>query len=203
VKSINWRDAVNEILFGLTYTEEITDETVRWNAESAVHYTTLTLGSEVYHQAIIEALATGERLDSLRQLPQFDQAQIAGFLRALANRLEALRPWPEPKFRQLEVNRWTTFRDAVPIARLNASIRQVTDVLQRGFRPAGGAEPGMQVLMLKLATGEIVALLGSYGRGEGVTLLTDAGGDPAEVIEHFTAATGFPADEITTIRPNP
>jgi hypothetical protein len=26
VKSINWRDAVNEILYGLTYTEAITDE---------------------------------------------------------------------------------------------------------------------------------------------------------------------------------
>ena len=31
-------DAVNEILFGLTYTEAITDETVQWNADSAVHF---------------------------------------------------------------------------------------------------------------------------------------------------------------------
>jgi hypothetical protein len=191
----DWRDAINEILFGLTYTEEITDETVRWNADSAVHYTTLTFGPEAYYQAITEALASGESLDRLGQLPQFDQAQIAGFLRALADRLDALRPWPEPKLRQLGLDTWTAHRHAVPIARLNASIREVTDVLQKGFRPAGDAEPGMQVLMLKLATGETVALLGSHGPAEKVTLWTDAGDNPAEVIEHFTAATGFPADE--------
>jgi hypothetical protein len=195
----DWRDAINEILVGLTYTEEITDETVRWNADSAVHYTTLTFGPGAYYQAITEALASGESLDGLGQLPQFDQAQIAGFLRALADRLDALRPWPEPQFRQLEVDTWTAHRHAVPIARLNASIREVTDVLQKGFRPAGDAEPGMQVLMLKLATGEIVALLGSYGRDDDVTLSTDAVGDPATVIEHFTAATGFPPDKVTRI----
>ena len=195
----HWRDAINEILFGLTYTEEITDEIVRWNADSAVHYTTLTFGPGAYYKAIAEALASGEPLDGLGQLPQFDEAQIAGFLRALADRLDALRPWPEPQFRQLEVDTWTAHRHAVPIARLNASVREVTDVLQKGFRPADDGEPGMQVLMLKLATGEILALLGSYGGGDDVTLSTDAEGDPAAVIEHFTAATGFPPDKVTRI----
>jgi hypothetical protein len=199
VKPNNWHDAINEILFGLTYTDEITDETVRWNADSALHYTTLTLGPEVYYQAIMEALASGERLDSLGQLPQFDRAQIADFLRALANQLDALRPWPEPKVRQLEVDAWITFRHAVPIARLTVSIREVTDVLQKGFRPAGDAEPGMKVLMLKLATGETVALLGSYSRGDDVTLLSDATRDAAEIIDHFTEATGFPSDQVIRI----
>jgi hypothetical protein len=199
MKSINWRDAINEILFGLTYTEAITDETVEWNADSAVHYTTLTFGPEVYYRAIAEALASGEPLDGLGQLPQFDQAQIAGFLGALADRLDALRPWPEPQFRQLEVDTWTAHRHAVPIARLNASIREVTDLLQKGFRPADGGEPGMEVLMLKLATGEILGLLGSYGRDDDVTLSTDAADDPAAVIEHFTAATGFPPEKVTRI----
>jgi hypothetical protein len=199
VKSINWQDAVNEILFGLTYTDEITDETVRWNADSAVQYTTLTLGPEVYYQAIVDALASGERLDGLGQLPQFNQGQIAGFLRALANQLDTLRPWPEPKFRQLEVDTWMTFRHAVPIARLTASIPEVTDILQKGFRPPRGAESGMKVLMLKLATGETVALVGSYSRGDEVTLLSDATRDAAEIIDHFTEATGFPSDQITRI----
>jgi hypothetical protein len=193
----HWRDAINEILFGLTYTDEITDELVRWNADSAVHYTTLTRGPEVYYQAIAEALASGKPLDGLRQLPQFNQAQIAGFLGALADRLDALRPWPEPQFRQLEVDAWTALRHAVPIARLNASVREVTDVLQKGFRPAGDADPGMQVLMLKLITGETVALLGSYSRGDDVTLYTDSAADPTTVIEHFTAATGFPPEKVT------
>ena len=191
-------DAVNEILFGLTYTEAITDEIVQWNADSAVHFTTLTRGPETYYQAITEALASGEPLDGLRQLRQFDDAQISSFLRALADRLDALRPWPEPRFRKLDSDTWTAFRDAVPIARLHASIRQVTDVLQKGFRPAGDADPGMHVLMLKLATGEIVALRGSYGPDD-VTLLTDAAEDTTAAIDHFTAATGFPRNKVTRI----
>jgi hypothetical protein len=197
--AMDWRVPINEILFGLKFAQEITDETIRWNADNAVHYTVLDLGPEAYYQAISEALASGERLDSLGQLPQFDQAQIASFLRALAIQLDALRPWPEPKFRRLEPAAWATFEHAAPVARLDASVVEVTDVLQKGFRPTGDAEPGRYVMMLKLATGETVALLGYYAPGEKVTLLTDATGDPAEVIEHFTAATGFPADKITRI----
>jgi hypothetical protein len=194
-----WRNAINEILFGLTYTEKITDETVQWNADSAVHYTTLTRGPEVYYRAIIEALASGERLDGLGQLPQFDQAQISGFLRALADQLDTLRPWPEPKFRPLDAGTWTNFRHAIPVARVIASVPEVTDILQKGFRPAGAEEPGMKVLMLKLITGETVALLGSYSRGDDVTLYTDSAADPTTVIEHFTAATGFPSEKVTRI----
>jgi hypothetical protein len=53
--------------------------------------------------------------------------------------------------------------------------------------------------MLKLATGETVALMGSHGPQEKVTLLTDAGDNPAEVVEHFIEATGFPPDKVTRI----
>jgi hypothetical protein len=197
----NWRGPINALLYGLIFAPEITDDVVGGCAEAAVNYTVLGDGPEVYYEAIQKALTSGEPLDNLGQLPQFDEAQVAGFLRAVATELDALRPWPEPKFRRLSAATWATFANAVPIARLNASIRQVTDVLQKGFRPASDAEPGTQVLMLKLTTGETVALLGSYGRDDDVTLLTDAVHDPAEVIEHFTAATGFPAAEITRVHP--
>ena len=128
-------------------------------------------------------------------MPQFDQVQIADFLCALAARLNVLRPWPEPKFRQLEAT-WATFRHALPIARLNASILDVTNILRMGFRQVGGADPGTNVLLLKLVTGETVELLGSYRRGDDVTLLADASANPAEVIEHFIAATGIPSDRV-------
>jgi hypothetical protein len=183
----------------MIFEPKITDELVAGCAEAAINYTVLGDGPEVYYDAIDKALASGERLDGLRQLQQFDQEQVAGFLRAVAARLDALRPWPEPSFRRLEATTWMAFRHAVPIARLNASIPEVTTVLKRVFRPAGDAEPRRQVLMLKLATGETVALLGSYSRGDYVTLLADAADDPAELIQLFTAATGFPAEKVTRI----
>jgi hypothetical protein len=68
----DWRGPINEILYGLIFTREITDEIVNGCANAAVHYTVLGLGPEAYYQAIGEALASGEELDSLHQLPQFD-----------------------------------------------------------------------------------------------------------------------------------
>jgi hypothetical protein len=197
----DWRGPINGLLYGLIFAPEITDELVAGCADAAVNYTVLGDGPEVYYEAIETALTSGERLDNLGQLPQFDEAQIAGFLRAVATRLDALRPWPEPKFIRLEASTWATFANAVPIARLDASILRVRKIVRGVFEPVGDAQPGRYVLMLKLATGEIVALLGSHGPREKVTLLTDARVDPAEVIEHFTAATGFPADEMTSIPP--
>jgi hypothetical protein len=198
----DWRGPINGLLYGLIFAPEITDELVAGCADAAVSYTVLGDGPEVYYEAIRAALTSGERLDNVGQLPQFDQAQIASFLRAVANRLDALRPWPEPKFIRLKASTWATFTNAVPIAELEASILRIRKLVRGVFEPAGNAQPGRYVLMLKLATGEIVALLGSNGPKEKVTLLTDAGMDPTEVMRHFTAATGFPADEMTSIPPS-
>ena len=194
----DWRGYINGLLYGLIFEPKITDELIAGCADAAINYTVLRDGPQMYYDAIVEALASAEPLDDLHQLPQFDQEQVAVFLRAVAARLDALRPWPEPSFRRLDSAAWATFRQAVPIARLNASIREVTAVLNNGFRPAGNAAPGRQVLMLKLATGETVALLGTYAH-DGITLLTDATGDSAEVIQLFVAATGFPPEMITRI----
>jgi hypothetical protein len=195
----DWRGPINALLYGLIYAPEITDEVVAGCADAAVNYTVLGDGPAVYYQAIQEALSSGEPLDNLRQLPQFDEAQIAGFLRALAKRLDALRPWPEPRFVRLDASTWATFSDAVPIARLDASILRIRNIVRGVFEPAGDDQPGRYVLMLKLDTGETVGLLGSPGPKEKVTLLTVAGVDAATVIEHFVAATGFPPDQITRI----
>jgi hypothetical protein len=146
-----------------------------------------------------KALASGERLDGLGQLSHFDDAQIADFLRAVATQLDALRPWREPKVRHLSANTWTTFAKPVPIARLDDSISGVLNKVRGVFEHAGDSQPGRYVLMLKLGSGETVALLGAPGPKERVTLLTDAADDPAAVIEHFTAATGFPPDKVTRI----
>jgi len=89
--------------------------------------------------------------------------------------------------------------DAVPIARFDASILRIRNIVRGVFERAGDSQPGRYVLMLKLATGESVALLRSPGPKEKVTLLPDARADSAEVIEHFTAATGFPSHKMAPI----
>lgn len=196
----DWRSAIDEILYGLTYTKELTDETVQWVAESAVNYTSLGLGPEVYYRAIGDALESGELLDGRRQLPQFGEAPLASFLNAVAARIDALRPWPEPKFRRIESPEASALlRDAVPIARLDASIREISDVVQQGFRPAGNSYPGQHLLALRLNTGETVSLLGSYSLNDTMLLLADVADDPAITVENLVSATGLANDKFTLI----
>jgi hypothetical protein len=195
----DWRGPINGLLYGMIFEPEITDELVRGCADAAVNYTVLGDGPEVYYEAIQHALASGERLDGLGQVPQFDEAQVADFLRAVATQLDALRPWPEPKFRHLSATTWAAFANAVPIARLDDSLLGLRNKVRGVFEPAGDAQPGRYVLMLKLGSGETIALLGAPGPKERVTMLTDADDDPAAVIEHFTAATGFPPENVIRI----
>lgn len=197
--SADWQGPVNQLLYSLTYSAEIDEEMVHFNADSAVTYTTLDLGPEVYHRAIEQALASGAGLDESSFLPQFDQEQIRVFLRGVSSRLDELRPWPEPLLRPLHPDAWNEFSAARRIARLDASVVEVMSFLQKGFSPIGDARPGVQVMMLQLRTGEAVALVGSYGLNEKVVLLTDAAGEAAQIVEHFVSATGFPAEKISAI----
>jgi hypothetical protein len=91
----DWSGPINQLLYGLIYSPEITDELVDFFADSAANRTTLGLGPEVYYEAINDALASGDDLSSL-QLPQFDHTAVSRFLRAVAARLDSLRPWVEP-----------------------------------------------------------------------------------------------------------
>jgi hypothetical protein len=192
----DWRAPINQLLYSLTYSKSIDDDAVNFSADSAVQFTALSLGPDVYYRAITQALASGEQLDELSLLPQFDEAEIAGFLQAVAVRLDELRPWPEPGVRPLDVAAWSEFAHAVQIAELDASLVQVTDALQQGFRPVDNAKPGLRVVMLRLRTGETVALLGAYGAENKVAMWTEPAADPAEVIAHFVSLTGFPREKV-------
>jgi hypothetical protein len=191
-----WRAPVNQLLYSLTYSKTIGEPEAEFSASSAVTYGSLTLGPEVYRCAIDQALASGPVLDGMSLLPQFDQAQLVGFLRAVAVRLDEMRPWPEPAVRPLDHRGWSEFTHAVQIAELDGSLVQVMDVVQHGFRPVDSDQSGQQVLMLRLGTGETVALLGTFGIAENVALYADSPDNPAAVITHFSIATGFPAERI-------
>ncbi|MEV3901199.1 hypothetical protein AB0K11_02655 [Mycobacterium sp. NPDC050551] len=197
----DWRFAIDEILYSLSFTEQITEEFVTWIADNAVRYEALDLGPQAYYKAINDSLASGEILDGRGQLPQFNQTQLADFLRAVAAELDVRRPWPEPNFRSLDSSdSRKAFSQAVPVARLQATVREITDLLQKGFRPVGDSHPERQLLVLQLITGETVFLSGIDRRGETVTLSADPSdsGANASTIEHFIAATNLPSDLVIT-----
>lgn len=194
-----WRPPINQILFGLTYTQALNDEVVQWTADSATGYRSLGLGPAAYSEAIHAALASGERLDGLGQLPQFSQEDIAEFLRSLASRLDSMRPWPEPRFRSVDPALWGNFRQFQPTAEVDVPLVDLARILRTPFRPAGEGHEDQYLMMVALQTGETIALLGSYTRGRKALLLRHEGDDPDAVIDHFIEATGLPSDKIARV----
>lgn len=199
----NWRGGINQLLYGLNFAREITDDMVGRVADSVVLYRGFSGGPEAYCRAINTALASGEDLRLPNQLPQFGRDQIEAFLRAVVNRLDEMRPWPEPAFRSLVVSARDTMHGAVPIARLLAPMVRVRAVLREHFVPVGHAEPRDQLMMLRLGTGETIGLLGSLTHDDSVTLLAESTAEPGVVIDHFIAATGFPADDVRRVDAKP
>jgi hypothetical protein len=198
MSEIDWRGPVNQLLYGLTYVKQITDEVVERIAQNAVQRRALGLGPEVYYGAASEALASGEDLSEDQTSPH-GHHERADFLRRLLARLDELRPWPEPAFTKVDTAQWPTFNRAVPLARLDASVNEVRDLLGEMFDGIGAEGQGLNALILRLKTGETVGLMGAYGPGQRVTLLRREPGDAATVRQHFQEATGFPAEKITAL----
>lgn len=193
----DWQLPIDGLLYGLTFAEEIDDETIDFIAGNAVNRTVLVDGPEVYREAIDEALASGRNL-ATDGLPRFDHAAIAGFLRAVADRLDALRPWPQPRFRRLDPAEWSPEAFATPIAEFDGSVLALSNLLQEMFDEVDDPEGG-RVLMLALDTGETVALLGNRRPRSAVSIHARSGDGAGETIEHFLAATGVPAERLTAI----
>jgi hypothetical protein len=164
-----------------------------------VNYTSLRSGPEAYRRAIHEALSSGQPLDSLDLLPQFDQAQITDFLRALDARLERLRPWPEPDFRQIDPpEAWDRLRDAVPIAVIKSPILKMYNTFRTVFRQVS-SDPRQEAVVLRLKSGDIIALSATFEPKETIMLLTGRNSSTAHVIDEFVRLTGLPRDKVSPL----
>ncbi|GAA1652979.1 hypothetical protein ACFQY4_21260 [Catellatospora bangladeshensis] len=190
----DWHGPVNQLLYCLTLDRQLTDEVVDRVARLAVERGALRLGPQAYHDAATRALAAGADLTELPM--EHDQQARADFLRRFTARLDELRPWPETGFVKQDAAQWASFARAVPVARLDAPVIDVRNVLRERFDRIGAEGEDLYALILRLGTGETVALLGSYAAGQRVTLLQRDPGDPETLRRHFQQATGFPAEKI-------
>ena len=172
---------------------------MQWIAESAVSYHAHPSGPETYRRAIDEALASGQELDGLELLPQFDQTQLAGFLRAVGEHLDALRPWPEPAFRIIDPPKmWEHVRSATAVAAVDVTPLHLMNTLRTPFRSFAEGGNRREALTLRLRTGETVSLLATF-EPTTVSLLADERNDPATVIDHFLDATAISPDNVTRL----
>jgi hypothetical protein len=197
---IQWKGLVNQVLYAVMFQRALDGTAVDETARNMIYRRTLRDGAGAYRAAAEAAL--GQPGPLVDQIPtRHSEEAFRDFLRRLVERLDALRPWPEPPFVSQPLEEWAAFADGRAIARVEAPYMRVSHILNELFLPIPGDDERRRMgVILRLADGRVVALVGAPGAGERVLLLQRAaGGDPAATIAAFRAATGLSADLVTPL----
>lgn len=189
-----WQGTSNTVLYSIQAEPELNDAVVARIARALLEHPLSDLTPEQEYAGLAEALQSGAQLTEF--MPgRHSEEQYRDFLRRLLTRLDALRPWPEPPFRPLDMSHWDSFAGAQPMARLSSDYLNIQERLHRAFTKTGDQE----VLMLRLKSGDEVALVNPWWPESSDTAILhrDPGRNPEQVLAAFLDATPFTSDEIT------
>ncbi len=196
------RGLMNQLLYGVDQVRDLTAAAaVEHCAERVIGQRYFRQPAERYKQALEATLNRGSLPTQSRELSRrFSEAELLEYLARLDRRLDELRPWPRPAFLKLDISAWNGFGDAEPLATINRPAIDVIGLLNRGFDPVPTPAGELPVMVLRLRSGEVVALVGSIDHRSTVfTLVSRDPGDAVQVIDHFCRFTGFPADEVSPL----
>ena len=186
------RGRLNLITYAIDFSDRVANELVARRAEEVIQ-------QRIYHtppSVLFEALTEGVSSDLTVLLQGQHEHNVRDFLIRLRDALEARKPWPVPPLAQLDAQEWPALTVAKPVAQIPLSEMQVRARLNRGFDEVSGVG---RVLVLKLRSGETVALRAPAGYTEpGVALLADTD-DPAATIAAFRELAGFTEDEVVPV----
>lgn len=176
-----------QILYGADLREPDPDRQAGRLADEVLRQRVFTHRAEDYYRAARDELGSGRSLvDGPDDVREASRRLLAAFVRALDER----RPWPEPAFEQLDAVRWTHLRDAPVVARLALSQLEVRRKLSRLFDTAGADTAPAKVLVLRLRTGQEVALVAPMSVTErGVDLRSH--GPVGDTLRDFAELTGI------------
>jgi hypothetical protein len=194
---MEWRGLVNAILYTVQFDRDLDHETIDRVVHMLIEQPLLGLTPQQEYDALVEALRSNEPLTGDISQPHAETA-VGGFLAGVANRMDALRPWPDLPFVQLNVSEWDRFGSARAIARVHVWYVQAQARLRKGFDQLSN---GRDVLLLRLSSGAEVALVTPWWEGSDdlALLLNTLDRSPQEVLAEARKATGFSAEEITPL----
>ncbi|MFD5095248.1 hypothetical protein ACFWMR_31920 [Amycolatopsis thailandensis] len=186
-----WRGYVNQLTHTADLRHRADDGFVERIADELIRQRFFTLPVGDYHRAATAALASGERIAG----EQDDEAVTRDFLVRLVQALDDRGPWPEPPYSTSGTGEWATLRDAPTIARVPLTDRQIEASLNRVFAEEPPGVGDVRVLVLRLRTGQQIALRASRPfREPGVDLLTYD--DPVSTVAAFGELTGIDASTL-------
>jgi hypothetical protein len=196
------RGLVNQILYGIDRVADLTDETmVARCADSLINQRHFLQPVGEYAEAINLTVRAGRLAgDALEMSRHHLEAELLDFLARLAQYLDERRPWPRPAFLKLDVEQWSTFGDAKPIARINRPMHQINGILNNSFDTVPIGAEKLPVMILELRSGDVVALMGSIDpRSTVFALMQRDPGDPTALLARFRELTGFAPEDVVPL----
>jgi hypothetical protein len=194
---------INQISYRLQFVPDLSDEAVlRRAADDLINQISFLQPVEEFYEAVVFTVHKGHLSPMALEIAgeRHSEAELLAFLARLAQHLDERRPWPRPAFLKLDVEQWSTFADAKPIARINRPMHQINGILNNSFDTVPIGAETLPVMILELRSGEVVALMGSVNpRSTVFALMQRDPGDPAEVIAHFCELTGFSPEEVVPL----
>jgi hypothetical protein len=195
-----WRGVLNAVLYGSIYTPELNDEAVDTTARQLIARRLYREPTQYYYDVIRDALSRNVPMNS--GMTRHSQADTRRFFERLLTRLDHYRPWPEPPYLKQDISLWRTFGRARPVASISSTELQAGNWLGEIFDTVPGDDEDRRVLILRLRSGRMVALLAPANRTiKGVTVLQPEPIDPEAAVADFCEATGFSRDQIAIIPP--
>jgi len=195
------RGVMNQLLYPLDGAPDLSEATAARLVDNMIEGRLFSAPVEDFAEAIDQTRQAGALHPQTAELSRrYTEPELLEFLGRVARHLDDRRPWPPPRFTKLDVALWNTFGNATPIARINRPTHQINAAVGYPFDAVPAGTGKLPVLLLRLRTGETIALIGSVDpRATSFTLLQRDPGDAAEIITHVRELTGFPADQVAPL----
>jgi hypothetical protein len=190
-----WAERVADVLEFVRFEARLDGAVVNKVAEAIVRSRMLHEPPARMAEAIAAGLDASVALTSLAPVG-FPEPELREFLRRLAARLDALRPWPVWLFEQADMSVWGS-APVRPLAYLDLSPVRLTNLLGVLFERVVEDGKTMEIAVLRLAAGPLVALAREVGSRSTGTLLLQQGAERAEpAAAEVLRANGIGADSI-------
>jgi hypothetical protein len=195
------RGVMNQLFYPIDGAPDLSDATAARLVDNILDGRHYALGVEDFAAAIGQVLQAGAlHPQTVEMSRRYSEPELLEFLGRVARQLDERRPWPPPMFTKLDVSQWDSFGDATVLARVNRPTHAINGATKHRFDSVPAGEGKLPVLILRLRTGEVVALMGSVDpRSTSFVLLHRGPGNPAEALNHFLELTGFRPDDVVPV----
>jgi hypothetical protein len=193
---------ISEILYSIDKVSDLHDpETQDRLVAFMINRRSLPRGIEEYDEAIEQVLDAGRIPPrALGFSTRYSEEEQLQFLRAVHDRMKARKPWPRPAFVKTPVQTWDELGPVTAIAQITKPQHRLQGVFHKSFDDVPVGDGTIPVMLLKLRSGDTVALIGSVDpRSPVFTLMQKGDGDPKALIAHFSEVTGIPPEEIKAV----